>query len=181
MAEITVAITKLNRYLNLNMRPGAKMSVPSSSFRRNNYFKPIGPIPPEWRFMVSKSASIFKLSDTTASLNRPRFIRINDRQLNTHATSGSRSVDFTGRQGYGKIQNTVVVDGYPTNTPVAAEVLVIRLRDRKVMGHAYTNATTGQYVIKGLNPGERYATVAFHYQDAFTPAVDTNIFPTVGD
>jgi hypothetical protein len=181
MAEITVAITKLNRYLNLDMRPGALMFVPSSSFRRNNSIKPINPTPPEWRLTVFRRASSFKPPDITASINRPRCIVINDKQLNTQATSGSRSVDFTGRQGYGKIQNTVVVDGYPTNTPVAAEVLVIRLRDRKVVGHACTNATTGQYVIKGLNPGERYATVAFHYQDAFTPAVDTNIFPTVGD
>lgn len=108
-----------------------------------------------------------------------RLLTFNARQHTVHATSHSRSLDFSGRGGIGKIENFTLVEGFPTNTPTAAHVFVFRLRDRKLVAQDYSSAVNGQYCIKGLNPGERYATVAFDLNGQFIPVADTNIRPTV--
>ena len=110
---------------------------------------------------------------------RTRQLIFNARQHTVYATSHSRSLDFSGRGGIGKIENFTLVDGFPTSTPTAAHVFVFRLRDRKLVAQDYSSAVNGQYCIKGLNPGERYATVAFDLNGQFIPVADTNIRPTV--
>jgi hypothetical protein len=195
MAEIVVALSRPGKLTGLQMGLRPEMFTASSvkrlgptrvmfpkdafigvaQWRRNHSFNPANANKPEWTYVVQRRFSRFLQLDSTRFNVRQRAITINDKVINVSASGGSRSVDLTGNQGRGKIQNVVVVDNYPTNLPVSSTVMVIRLRDKKVVAITNSNSATGQYSVKGLNVGERYATVAFHHLDTYLPAVDINV------
>ena len=176
MAEITAPMTKPRSGLGFVLFPKDAFFA-SPALKKPARF-PIKAMLP-WTISVYARTRQLTPDSAITKAQRSKNIILNARQHTVHATSHSRSLDFSGRGGIGKIENFTLVDGFPTNTPTAAHVFVFRLRDRKLVAQDYSSAVNGQYCIKGLNPGERYATVAFDLNGQFIPVADTNIRPTV--
>ena len=151
--------------------------VAAINTRRNLRLYPLPPTP-EWRQAPLRRASIFANPSISGKAIVRKTLILNNRAASVEATSLSRSFDSTGRTGYGKIESTIVIDGYPNSIPTGADILLIRLRDRKVLNWTTSNSTTGAYSFSGLNKDEKYATVAFHPVDTFFPTLDSGIKPT---
>ena len=94
----------------------------------------------------------------------------------------ARNVEFAGSgaaSATGTIYGSTAIKGTP-NAPVRAKVSLLRARDLLLVRQTWSDPTTGAYAFHGLDPAEKYTTLAEYptgdrravAADQLTPAIE---------
>lgn len=81
-----------------------------------------------------------------------------------------------GRGGNGTIAGTVKVKGTP-DYPVSRRVRLYRDRDGALVGEQWSDPVTGAYAFTGLDPTQRYTSLAIDHTQNFRAVVADNLTP----
>lgn len=84
-----------------------------------------------------------------------------------------------GNGGTGAIYGTVDRKGTPTNIALRRRVRLHRDVDGLVVQETWSDATTGEFAFTGIDPAQRYTTIAYDYEHNFRAVAADNLTPEV--
>ena len=81
--------------------------------------------------------------------------------------------------GLGNISGTVDRKGTPANVPLRRRVRLHQDIDGRPIRETWSDAVTGEFAFHGIDPAQRYTTIAYDYEHNFRAVAADNLTPEV--